>query len=375
MCLLLNEVVNFERKVTEYRLNNTSTTILNKYRIVWHLLFWLAYILFFSIQSSIVAINSFWNIISSYCLYVIAIMLATYFSIYFLIPKYLLNKKYYHFFTILFISAIFFTLLQKGIVYYVIMPLLYSPQAVARITKLGFFDINSLLSNLVSIYTVVAVAASIKLLKSLYKNQQTTQLLNQQKLETELKFLKSQINPHFLFNSLNNLYGLALKKSDKTPESILKLSSLLSYMLYECDSPKIPLEKEIGLLNDFIGLEKLRYGNRLELQFTINGDVEGIEVAPMLLFPFVENSFKHGASNEIEKAWININININPTMIALMVENKKSNLGSNTSKEDLEGIGLKNVKRQLDLLYPSKYELEIENKDESFKIILKLHLN
>ncbi len=344
-----------------------------RYRILSHLVFWLAYLIFFTLQSGYLS-GDYLSTFYSYCFYVIPIMIATYFNIYFLLPRFLYVKKYYLFFIIFIISSAVWSIMQRVVVFYVTAPLFYSPELFQRVTAPGFFYPNSMVSYLISIYTVVAIAASIKLLKNYYDNEHKSQILAKEKLEAELKYLKAQINPHFLFNSLNNLYGLSLKKSDKTPGLILKLSSLLNYMLYECDSKLISLSKEIEMLNDFIGLEKIRYGERLNIKFEITGDTTGVFIAPMILFPFVENSIKHGAGKELDESWINIKLEIDSGEINFEVENNKSLLKNNTAQNESEGIGLKNVIRQLDLLYSGKHNLSIEENESSFSVKLKLTL-
>ena len=225
---------------------NARSLLHREYRVLSHLVFWAAYLIFFTLQSGYLN-GDYLSTFYSYCFYVIPIMIATYFNIYFLLPNFLYVKKYWMFFLIFFISSAIWSMMQRVTVFFIIAPLFYSPELYQRVTAPGFFYPNSMISYLISIYTVVAIAASIKLLKNYYENERRSQILANEKLEAELKYLKAQINPHFLFNSLNNLYGLALKKSDKTPGLILKLSSLLNYMLYECDSKLIPLYKADGI--------------------------------------------------------------------------------------------------------------------------------
>jgi len=196
----------------------------------------------------------------------------------------------------------------------------------------------------------------------------------QEKLESELKFLKSQIHPHFLFNTLNNLYALTLDKSDKAPEVVVKLSDLLSYMLYECNVAFVPLEKEMQLLNDYLELEKIRYRNELKTDFDVNGRVAGKQVAPLLLLPFVENAFKHGLSKNIKNPWLNITLDIEDYSLIFKVENNKPVVDQTDETGYTEGIGLKNVRRRLDLIYPNGYQLNVENGKDLFSIKLSINL-
>jgi LytS/YehU family sensor histidine kinase len=237
--------------------------------------------------------------------------------------------------------------------------------------RTGLLAVGPILSFISNIYVIVAIASSIKLFKQWYLDQQRHKELIQEKLETELNFLKSQIHPHFLFNLLNNLYSLTLKKSDKAPEVILKLSSLLDYMLYQSTTKYVSVEKEITLLKDYIELEKLRYGSRLKILFSIEGGYAGTYIAPMLLFPFVENAFKHGAANEPGDTWIEIELSINSSKLVFSTKNQNNNKSATGKK----GIGLKNVKRQLELLYENRFDLQIEDNSDIYFTKLILQLN
>jgi len=259
-----------------------------------------AYLTFFTLQSSI-ASNDYLNTFLSYFILLPPQILAVYTTTYFLIPKFLLTKKHLKFFVLLLVSAIIYVALYRVIIYYVLAPLLYTPKSYKLVKEAGLFYPYYSLYSLFSIYSVVALASFIKILKQWFQNQQLTQQLEKEKLEAELKFLKAQINPHFLFNTLNNLYALTLKKSNKAPEIVLKLSSLLDYMLYECNAPFVSLDKEIQLIKNYISLEKLRYGNRLKIDFTVEGNTSEKQIAPMLILPLVENCFKHGASIRSEE--------------------------------------------------------------------------
>ena len=213
----------------------------------------------------------------------------------------------------------------------------------------------------------------IKWFKYGYVQQQNTNKLAEEKLAAELKFLKAQVHPHFLFNTLNNLYALTLKKSAEAPEMVLELSELLNYMLYECNAERVGLKKELKLVQDYIDLEKLRYGDRLNASFNVKGEAGSIELAPLIILPFVENAFKHGVSDVLEESWVSIDLEIKQNYITLKVENSKSNLEETDDRFAYkEGIGLTNVKRRLELLYPSQYQFEIHESESSYLVVLKL---
>lgn len=345
-----------------------TTYIYNKrFRIIFHLLFWISYLIVFTFQSGYTRSDYFLTFIS-YCFYLPVIIFATYFNIYFTIPHFLLAKKYKTFIIVTLISALIFVILQRSIIVYIMSPLLYTPEVIASIKSYGVFYPSLMLSNMFSIYMVVAVAAFIKLLKIWFVEQQRQKEFETERLEAELNFLKAQIHPHFLFNLLNNLYSLTLHKSDLAPEMILKLSSLLDYMLYQSNSRFVPLEKELELINDFIELEKLRYGNKLNINFNISGKENNIEIIPLILFPFVENAFKHGVSNETEKALIDIQVQKNNASLLFNIENsisKDTNLKSS-------GLGLKNVKRRLELIYKKNFDLNISENNNKFTVCLRI---
>ena len=187
--------------------------------------------------------------------------------------------------------------------------------------------------------------------------------------EEELRFLKMQIHPHFLFNTLNTLYGFALKKADEAPEMILKLSNLLDYILYQIDKPKVLLSEEINHIEDYIGLERMRFHDTLNVQLNIENPNHDFQLAPMLLIPFVENSFKHGS---LINGILSINIEITTTNNILTF---RINNSFTESEHKKDGIGLENIKKRLEMLYPNQYELIIQTKEQKFEVILKLKIN
>lgn len=195
-------------------------------------------------------------------------------------------------------------------------------------------------------------------------------LLRSEKLEAELKFLKSQINPHFLFNALNNIYALTVIKSDRAPDNLLKLSGMLRYMLYETKEETVPLEKEIAYLRHFIDLHLLKDSQGLNVQVNFDDARPGLRIAPMLLLPFVENAFKHSKIEDLKNGWIRIDLRTQPDGVELKVENSRPAGGS--PKDKVGGIGLRNVRRQLELLYPDQHTLEVREGAQDFSIFLKI---
>lgn len=207
-----------------------------------------------------------------------------------------------------------------------------------------------------------------------YSDQKDIIELKEQKKSTELSLLKNQLNPHFLFNTLNNLYALSLKKSDKTPEVIAKLSEILDYILYQCKDNYVSINKEIELLENYIALEKVRYGKRVNVTF--EKDIQNnVNIAPLVLLTFVENAFKHGVSQELTTSFIDMKILATQNEIIFKLKNSKPRVDTELIKSAKKSIGMQNTKKQLDLLYPNKYQLEIENIDSHYSLELKLTLN
>lgn len=236
------------------------------------------------------------------------------------------------------------------------------PSFFGRLTNVGEFISKSL---------YLLYPTLLLLTFKLYSEKQRLLKLNEQKKTAELAALKNQLNPHFLFNTLNNLYALALKKSNDTPKVIQKLSEILDYILYRCNEEFVSLNKEIELIENYLSLEKIRYADRVKISFSKN--VTGQErIAPLLLLTFVENAFKHGVTNEINQANIDINISKKGEQLLFKVENSKPK--AIEIKDNKESIGLTNIKKQLELLYPKAYDLIIENTANSFSADLKLDI-
>lgn len=196
--------------------------------------------------------------------------------------------------------------------------------------------------------------------------------MDHEKLEAELNFLKAQINPHFLFNTLNNLYYLAYTKSDNTTEVIAKLSQMMRYMIYDSNHPKVLLSKEVEYMQNYISLERLRLNDQIPINFELKGDVENRWITPLIFITFLENAFKHGVSNSNPKAWVNVSIHVEGKECIYIVENS---IPERSDVHEKSGIGLQNVKRRLDLSYPGQYTLVSEDKKDVYFVQLTLTLS
>lgn len=288
-----------------------------------------------------------------------------YVNILYLIPKYLSQKKFFTYFVFLIALALLITPIKLFIFHFKWEP---------------YPSLQNELYNDQDRYYIMSVfvAASSTILKIIgdwLKHEREKQDLEKQNIQSELKFLKSQINPHFLFNTLNSIYALALKKSDNAPEMVIKLSEMLRYMLYECNEKKVTLEKEINYIQNYMSLEKIRHGDKLNIQFNVIGNPQGHMVSPLMFVPFLENAFKHGASNHLDTGFIESRLEIKNNDILFFIENSKpAAIPEINHKVKSGGIGLNNVKRRLNIIYPSKHALNIAEKPNSYEVNLILNL-
>lgn len=261
-----------------------------------------------------------------------------------------------------------FTVMAQLIHIYIFYPFVYNSLNFPYAT--GF---QGYLNSFMDKIFVVGVAIALKQYSESQRLLQREQSLVKEKIETELNFLKSQINPHFLFNTLNNIYSLARKKSNTTADVVLKLSKLLRFVLYETQHKKITIDREIQFLNDYIELEKIRYDERLKVEFNYSADDFNCPIAPLLLVPFVENAFKHGVSETVSKAFVIIDLKVENGILNFSIANSiEKDLDGNSPEN--EGIGLRNLRRQLEILYPT-FQLESSNEQTVYKAKLTLVLN
>jgi len=216
----------------------------------------------------------------------------------------------------------------------------------------------------------VMAFAAIKLIRDYLRREDEFRELDKIRLQNELNFLKSQINPHFLFNTLNSLYSFALEKSDKVPEFILRLSEMMRYMLYECNEELVTLDKEIKYLRSYVELQAIRMEERGQVSFEVQGETSDLSIAPFLLINFVENSFKHSQDNQVNDIFIKIELKVDDNKLSFSTANNTSA----TKDEALPGIGLNNVKQRLEFLYPQRYTLDLRSNGHMFTTNLILHL-
>lgn len=346
-------------------MTKNQTPIFLRYRFWWHFLFW------------VVVLVVFWLIYAGrrgeyYQEFIINIiqlpakMIGTYTFIYLVLPLAIKKKKYVLFGIIVLIHFFLYGLIVRASVY-------YTNPFPRNFGFMGneFFDLTRILTKAASDYVLPGIASAIYIFKRWYLEEQKNKKMAEEKIAAELNFLKAQIHPHFLFNTLNNLYTLTLLKSDKAPDIVLKLSELLDYMIYKSNIEFVPLTNELEIAKGYIDLEKMRYSERLELFYEVNGETDKHQIAPLILLPFIENCFKHGASKDRIKPFVKIEISITSASLTLKAINSIPAKGGEEEVEK-EGIGLKNVKRRLDLIYPDMYNLEIKSDNKLFEVELTI---
>ena len=331
-----------------------------KTRWLLHVLFWIAVLGFYTLFFGYKSVD--YKITFSFVIVLLPVTIATtYFLNYVLIPKYLFKQRYGKF-----VVYFFYTLIISFYIEMLTVIGIFIVVAEMNIKEFYPANINAIML-IAGMYVVVFLGAAIKLLNLYNRNQVTIEKLKNDKIEAELKFLKGQLNPHFLFNTLNNLYSLTLERSAKASEVVMKLSELLDYILYKCDGAEVSLKEEIVQLKNYVELEKLRYANRLEVKFVCSYIPNGILIPPMLFMPLLENSFKHGVSQSIEKSWIDVRCSFDNNTLIFSVSNSKCNRNSENAKG---GIGLKNLMNRLELIYKNDYDLKITDERKSFTVDL-----
>ena len=315
----------------------------------------------FSLYSLLVLTKSFLLLLTHifYC----------YTVIYFLIPNFLLKKKYISLLAGILGASVL--IIPMGYFFYTFLyPLIDNLFHLNKpIKNIVWASINASLINAIK---VTLVAAALILLKQWWLKQKEKERLEKEKISAELQLLKAQIHPAFLFSTLNNITSEARLASPKAPEMLIKLSDLLSYMLYECDVPKVKLEREIMMLREYIALEKIRQGERLELTFQVNGKLNGQFISPLLLLPFIDNSFSHCNNKAMEHAWVNLDITIeNNHLYMKLINGTPAGIPGDMHNDEQ---ALANVQKRLQLLYPGRHELRINADQELLMVYLNLNL-
>lgn len=225
------------------------------------------------------------------------------------------------------------------------------------------------------LFMIAGGSTVIKIISDWQRHQRDRKDLETQRMQSEIKFLKSQINPHFLFNTLNSLYALTLKKSDKAPEIVIKLSEMMRYMLYECNEIRVPLQKEVNYIENYLAMERLRQSGHTDISFKVEGQIMDQKIAPLIFIPFLENSFKHGLNHQIRDGYVHVIMKVLDEKLLLRILNSKPNRAVVPIEKQNGGIGLANVRSRLSLLYPNQYKLDIADNDKEHIVELSLDLS
>lgn len=352
-----------------------------KYRIRRHLAFWTFWWIFQAFLYSFIAWNSNGRynerliiaFIESF-IFTWSHMFLAYALMYFVIPRFLLQQRYWATAVLtvtLFLVTAWISVLLGNYIINPIINILADRGYVFRDEMKPIIIHRSMMGGLRGGLTTAGIAASIKLMKHWYIKEQRNLQLQKENVESQLQLLKAQVHPHFLFNTLNNIYSHTQDTAPVAARLITGLSDILRFILYEGNNSLVPLAKELQMIRDYIELEKIRYGNRLELHLELPDDTADLYITPLLLLPLIENSFKHGASSMLDQPWINMRVTLQDTRMHMKLVNGKTGAAQPLKSS---GIGIKNVKTRLDLLYPGKHEFYITNEEEVFILNLKMEL-
>jgi len=343
-------------------------------RVFLHLTFWAAYLfqnilLIFLLNTTRLQTTTAKNLALSFsncAVLLLPKLLFTYFILYVTLKK-MISEGFQKKGALHSLIALVLTLLlYRALTVFFVDPTIYGWQNTAS----SFFYPLAFPVALMDIGFASGAAIVFKQIRQQLGRARLERVLIKEKLETELKYLRNQTNPHFLFNTLNNIYALARKKSDDTAEVVMKLSKLLRFMLYDAAKPLITIGEEVRMLEDYVDLEKIRYNGRLTVSFLKEIDLQQEMISPLLLLPFVENAFKHGASESRFASYIHIEMQLQNSILKFNVKNTKEN---NEQKDEGAKIGLRNVKRQLELIYKD-YDIQVLNETCLFIISLTINL-
>ena len=355
-----------------------------KYRIRRHLLFWVFWGLYFGVvrelnpryfKSTEHFPSLFQSLAQSFFMLVPQVVFV-YPLLYFLLPRYIFTGKYIK--ATGWAAVLLFLLVSVNAALLLAIPwqrVMYMSQAVDifKDVSSGWLKIKlAYLSALQGSLSGASLAISLKLFKHFYLKNLRIQQLQKENVAAQLQILKAQVHPHFLFNTLNNIYSQIQLESPKGSKMIMGLSDILRYILYEGQKLLVPLKQELLMIKEYINLEKIRYGNKLDVHVMIPDKTDDINIAPLLILPFVENCFKHGTSSMLQNPWINLTVELKDTRLVMKLMNGKAPMKQNHNSKT--GIGIGNVRQRLELLYSGKYDLQTKEDEEVFVVDLQVEL-
>jgi two-component system LytT family sensor kinase len=339
--------------------------MLKGYEPILHLVFWVGYIVLLNSVYAGLDVNG-WLIFLSSIFTTLFHAFLVYFNLWYLIPRFYNRGKYVAFYGSIIVVVAVVLPLRVWLDNWLlgggekIMTHLYTFSYLANI--------------LLSLLVMFFVSGSWRANEQWHKNQSLEQGMKTYRLEAEMRLLRSQVNPHFLFNALNNIYALAFMNAKETAPAIMQLSGMMRYMLESSRMEKVPLDKEIQYVYQYIEMQQLKKAQRQHITFEVQSTTAGIMVEPMLLIPFFENSFKHGNIETNNSAWIRSSLEVNSKIIQFKIENTKDPDTKHKHKDPTSGIGIENVRQRLQLLYGKQYELDIEEMPYLFSVCLKIPL-
>lgn len=302
----------------------------------------------------------YWSLLNT-----VILAIATYFSIYILIEKYFLTGKKREFIIIGTTALISFAVVRRILNYYLIFKHFFAEKC-----NLPLFFVPKIFAEGFGIAMLSAMGVMFYFINKWSEERENNQQLLNEKLAAEMELLKSQVQPHFIFNTLNNIYALSITNSSLTSEMIYRLSGLLSYMMYDSKKDFIPIEKEIEYINHYVKLQKLRLSHQLDFAINVYNRIEGIMIPPLMILPFVENCFKHGIGRDA--SWISIDFSSNEKELIIKIENSLSKENEMPQKNDNSGIGIQNIKNRLNIIYPDNHSLKMIKGENSYLVVMKL---
>jgi len=300
--------------------------------------------------------------------------MVSYLLVYWQIPRWAFHKKWLPFFSSLIVVAYLAAVLARVITIYIAEPLIGIDDIKVPILEIMADPINLLKVYVVILYIPAFILFLIKMTKERFLNAQRFTVLQKEKKTAELNFLKAQMNPHFLFNTLNNLYALAKNGSEQTPEMIMKLSEILDYTIYECNDDSVKISREWELIENYVDLEALRYDKELDITLKKEIEDKDAQIAPLILITIVENAFKFSLANSRKIPQIKIDLRVKDNDLCFEVFNTKAVMKNLSNDKKKKGIGVSNIKKQLALQYPSNHSIEVIESKEQYKVILKISL-
>ncbi|MFK8163696.1 MAG: sensor histidine kinase [Lewinella sp.] len=332
-----------------------------------HIAFWAMYAsyFFYNISYGRRGEPDWSQIFPDFLFHIVSLLIISYINYFYFLPRLLSGKhigRYLLTYVPVFLSLSFLMLLGKQ---YMLDGFTHEDE--------WMYSLRFGLNVFMSAFFIAAFVGLLKFVEDYFELEARSRELENRQLTSELRFLKAQVNPHFLFNTLNNLYYLAVNQSEQTPEVVAKLSGMMRYMIHESNEEKVPLSREVEYIENYLDLEKLRLNEEIPITFEVHGEITGVRITPLILITFLENAFKHGIGNTRGGSWITVSLKVESGSMHYAVANSIIGQTEKTVRE-ASGIGLANVRRRLELSYPGKYDLTVKEDAERYRVQLAIDL-